>query len=485
VLKITEKNKRNWIYIISGIFLVLMSYFIVEEKFWISAAIPGFLILAYLYVYELDKVVLLAAFFTPLAVRLSDMDNGVSVSLPTEPLMFGIMVIFFLKALFENAYDKRILRHPITLALMFNLLWMLFTTVTSELPLVSIKYLISRLWFVTPFFFVGVMLFKDKRNIKHFIWLYIAALIFVIIRTTYVHASYGFTAKVAHWAVRPFYNDHTAYGAILAFFLPITFGLSVYKRNTIKYRWVAFAVSVILFIALILSNSRAAWLSIVVALAVFTILKLKIKFRYIFGVLAVLVVLFFSFQHQIIDVLEHNKQDSSADIVEQIQSMYNISTDASNLERINRWQSAIRLFKERPFLGWGPGTYQFVYGAQQMAREKTIISTNFGDMGNAHSEYLGPLAESGVFGTLSVLLLIIITLNSALRLYKRSKDMDVRFFSMVSMLSLSTYYFHGFLNNFLDSDKLSVPVWAFTAVIVALDIFYDNEEKELEVIEKK
>ena len=34
----------------------------------------------------------------------------------------------------------------------------------------------------------------------------------------------------------------------------------------------------------------------------------------------------------------------------------NVSTDASNLERINRWNCAIRMYAERPFLGHGPGT---------------------------------------------------------------------------------------------------------------------------------
>ncbi|MEA3505536.1 MAG: O-antigen ligase family protein [Bacteroidota bacterium] len=479
MLKITESNKRNWLYIISGLFLILMSYFIVKEKYWLSAAVPGFLILAYLYVYRLDQVVLLTAFLTPLAVKLSDMDMGVSISLPTEPLLFGILVVFLIKALFENSYDIRILKHPITIALFINLAWMFFTTVTSELPFVSLKYFISRLWFVVPFFFVGVMLFKDVKNLKRFVWLYVAALIIVIVRTTYIHAINGFTAQVAHWAVRPFYNDHTAYGAIIAFFLPITVGFTLYKENSIRYRWMAFSASAVLFVALILSNSRAAWLSIVVAIGIFVILKLKIKFRYIFGIFAVFVVLFFSFQTQIVDTLERNKQDSSADIVEQIQSMYNISTDASNLERINRWQSAIRLFKERPFLGWGPGTYQFVYAPYQMSKEKTIISTNFGDMGNAHSEYLGPLAESGVLGTFTVLILIIVVLNRALRLYKYSDNKEVRFLSLIAMLSLSTYYFHGLLNNFLDSDKLSVPVWGIIALVVALDVFHNKKGKNI------
>jgi hypothetical protein len=38
------------------------------------------------------------------------------------------------------------------------------------------------------------------------------------------------------------------------------------------------------------------------------------------------------------------------------------------------------------------------------------------------------------------------------------------------LLGLMTYYIHGIMNNFLDTDKLSVPFWGFTAIIVAIDI---------------
>ena len=56
----------------------------------------------------------------------------------------------------------------------------------------------------------------------------------------------------------------------------------------------------------------------------------------------------------------------------------------------------IRMFKDRPLLGHGPGTYMFLYAPYQKPSEKTIISTNAGNRGNAHSEYLGPMAESGI-----------------------------------------------------------------------------------------
>ena len=38
-----------------------------------------------------------------------------------------------------------------------------------------------------------------------------------------------------------------------------------------------------------------------------------------------------------------------------------------------------------------------------------------------------------------------------------------------------TYYIHGFLNNFLDTDKAAVPFWGFVAIIVALDVYHNKK----------
>jgi len=177
-------------------------------------------------------------------------------------------------------------------------------------------------------------------------------------------------------------------------------------------------------------------------------------------------------QEQITIALERNREESSDDLGEHVQSISNISSDASNLERINRWNSALRMFKEKPIFGWGPGTYMFQYAPFQAAEDRTIISTNFGVQGNAHSEYLGPLAEQGVFGMGLMIALILVTTIKVIRLHARMPKGEDRRLLLATFLGLVTYYLHGALNNFLDTDKASVPFWAFTALVVLMDLKY-------------
>ena len=421
--------------------------------------------------------------YLPLSINLKALEAGLAISLPAEPLLIGIMVLFFAKMLYDGKYDKRISHHPIAIVIYCMFAWMLVTTITSEMPVVSLKFILSRLWFVIPAFFLCAILFKKPKNIHWFIWLYIAALCIVCVYTIIHHAQFGFDGDSAHWVMTPFYNDHTAYGAALAIYLILALTYVFLPGIKTSRRLIIIGVVALLSVALLFSNCRAAWLSVIAALAVLICVLLKIKFRWIATAVVVLVGLFLAFQNQIIDALEKNNQDASGDLVENIQSITNISTDASNLERINRWQSAFRLFNERPVFGWGPGTYQFVYAPYQMSKEKTIISTNAGDGGNAHSEYFGPLAEQGIVGSILVLILVIVTVYHGMKAYKRCKNRQAKTLVLGATLAFISYFVHGLLNNFMDTDKLAVPVWSLAALIAAIDVYYADKETFDEVKE--
>ncbi len=472
----SDKTKIAWLYLVAALFVAVSLYLVINKDIYLVFAFPIVLGVLLLYLFSLDKILLLISFLVPLSINLENIDAGLSISLPSEPLLFAVLLLFVSKLLYERNYDKKIATHRISIVIYIMLLWMLITTFTSELPLVSVKYLISRLWFVVPFFFVAALVFKKLKNIHWFIWLYISSLIIVIGYTIVRHAGFGFSDDSAHWVMSPLYNDHTAYGAALAMYLILVVGYMFYPGLKPTKRLTIFIVSGILILAIILSLSRAAWISIAAALGVLAIVIFRIKLRWIILTVASLIFVFITFQHEIIDLLEKNKQDSSTDLVEHVQSISNISSDASNLERINRWQAAFRLFDERPILGWGPGTYQFVYGPLQRSKEKTIISTNSGDRGNAHSEYIGPLSEMGFPGMIIVFFLVGTMIYTGIKTFNRARTNEVKVITMATTLALVSYFVHGLLNNFLDTDKLSIPVWGCAAILVVMDLYYADKE---------
>jgi putative inorganic carbon (hco3(-)) transporter len=451
---------------------------LIHYEIYYLPAIPILLLVIWFAFGSLEKFIYLIVFFVPLSIPLTTIvgrDIGVDLFLPTEPMLAGVMVLFFLKFLGGQKLNIRILRHPLTIAIYINLIWILITAITSSIPLVSIKFLIARIWFIIAFYFFAAEIFSTQKKMRQYIWIYIIPFTFVIFYSLIRHSAHGLLNQMAsHSAVKPFYNDHTAYGMALGMLIPVLIGLfTIYRQKlSMSKRFVFILLIVLFFAGTLFSYTRATWLSLAGVAGIWLMFLLKIRWQYIAAFVIIIVSLFFTFQTEIMIKLQSNKQTSSGKLLEHVQSMSNVKTDASNLERLNRWNCAIRMFKERPFFGWGPGTYMFQYAPFQKSRERTSISTNFHTLGNAHSEYLGPLAEQGIIGMASVFLIIGLTFSTGLRVYFRSKNQQARVLALSVLLSLITYYIHGIMNNFLDSDKASALFWGFTAILVALDLKY-------------
>lgn len=425
----------------------------------------------YIVFFHADWAMYLIALSTPFSVILNVKDVQLGLSLPSEALMIMVTLIFFARILYDIRIDRTFLKSPISIAILIYLGWMLLTCLTSERPVVSLKFFASKLWFITScYWFFMQMVNDDLKNAVRYFNCYAIGLAIIVCITTYKHAISGFDEHYAHWVMTPFYNDHTAYGAALAFMLPLSVGFFFLPDNNLKNRIFYLLISLILATGLYLSYSRAAWISLMMSIGVLVILKLRIKLSWLVSGGLIVGALLFFYADDILYKMSRNSQDSSGNFVEHIQSMSNISTDASNTERINRWVAAFGMIQERPVFGWGPGTYQFEYAPFQHGYYRTVISTDFGDGGNAHSEYIGPCAETGIPGAITVFVLVFMFLYCGIKTYIYSDDKTVRILSLCMTLALVSYYTHGVFNNFLDTDKLSVLVWAAMAVISICDV---------------
>lgn len=443
----------------------------VVKEWWELLLLPAGLLVVWLTLYRLDWAMWFVVLSTPLSVNLTDLTGGAGLSLPTEPMLVLITGLVIVKMVFMGEYDMRLIKHPISIAIYLYLAWMLFTVITSQLPLVSLKQWITRVWFIVPYYFVlGHLFLRDPKNAVRFLWLFLIPLIIACTYTIYIHSQYGFTKKTSTWVMFPLFKEHTSYGAVLAMFYPAALYLT-FRRSSFGFNAVAGVLLAILTAATILSYTRAAWLSLVGAGAVYLVYALRMSKTVVWSLAGVVLLVAALNYSYISSKFERNTQDSSDNLNEHVASVTNVSTDASNLERINRWSCALRMFLDKPIVGHGPGTYMFLYAPYQRPSEKTIISTNGGNRGNAHSEYLSPLAESGLFGLLTFLGIIICTITTAVNTYQRLVDKErLRGLLRVAFLGLITYYLHGFLNNFLDMDKASAPFWGFAALISVLSV---------------
>lgn len=457
----------------TALFAGVALHYLFDENYLVLL-VPAAMLLVWFFMMYRDESLALMALGTPFAVDYALIGN-MSLSMPVEPMMIVFTVVFLFQELLMRSYDKRVLRHPVSILIMLSLVWMVFTSVVSLKPVESFKYTAVRLWFVIPFFYATAQSFQKVRHIRLFYWAYALSLSVVVVITTVKTMQRFGELQMLHHVMQPFYNDHTAYGCIIALMLPLAAYFALEPRTRLWKRIVAVSLTVLLLVGLGLSYCRAAWISVVGAIAVYLLVRLGVRMRWLVISAALLLGIFFAFQDDIMYELGKNKQDSSFTLADQVKSISNISTDASNLERLNRWSAAFRMWKDQPLTGIGPGAYQFIYGPYQRSDMMTIISTNDGDMGNAHSEYIGPLTEQGVPGALLMLAIFVATFVTGERVYRTAVDRRKGHLALVLAVSLFTYYVHGIMNNFLDTDKLSVPFWAFTAAIVAIDIVTEKK----------
>jgi O-antigen ligase len=331
---------------------------------------------------------------------------------------------------------------------------------------------------VVVFYFFGLQVFKKIDRIDKFNWSYILGTSVLIIYTLVRHSKGYFSHEYSYKAALPFFSDHNIYAVVIAFFVPTTiiYALKTKVLGQSTVRGMLFWVLAGLFaVGVIASYTRAAWVSLAVALLMYFLLLLKIKLRTLLCSAVLLGGGLALTWNDIVLYMSKNKVESDSKLDAHVKSIYNVTTDDSNTERINRWSAALRMFMEKPVFGFGPNTYQFQYGPYQLSRQKTKISTNLGLLGNAHSEYIGPLAEQGLLGGLLVIALMLAVVHRAMQLYYTDTNPRVKYLALMVLLSMVSYYAHGLLNNYLDVDKANVLFWASIAVITALDVYHRQD----------
>lgn len=462
-------------YAISGLFITA-NVIAVLYDFYYLPLIPVAFMVVLMALFAYDKLIYFVTGLVPFSITVWDVMGGFGLILPTEPIIIFLMFIGLLKLTApDKSEDTRsLMRHPLTMAIVFNLVWLLFTSCTSSMPLVSFKYTFSRMWYVIVFYFMTYTMFNNYNRIEKFLWWFTIPLAGVVVYVMVRHSQHGFVRDVFPYMIKPFFWIHGVYSAMVAIVTPmlIVFFLRGKKMGySTLSRFFIGGLAVLFLLAITFSFTRAAWVSLMGALGALVVMYFKVPIRFIFGAVIIVLLGVFVFQKDIMMKLSENEQGSSrkSDLGEHLQSVSNIKNDPSNLERINRWNSAIRMFEERPVLGWGPGTYSFQYAPFQRSKDLTVISTNFGDVGHAHSEYLGPLAEGGLIGMLSWLVVFLLSIYKGMVLFYESHREKTKTIALAVMLGLITYYVHGVLNSYIDYDKIAVPLWGFLAILVALE----------------
>lgn len=132
--------------------------------------------------------------------------------------------------------------------------------------------------------------------------------------------------------------------------------------------------------------------------------------------------------------------------------------------RLYYWKQAVQAIEQYPLTGYGPGTFALINAKyQQVPQLKTLY---------AHNEYLQNIAEVGIIGGFSFILLIFVSIYKlylrVLKNYLNAEKESYFSFLFLGLLSIC-------LNNFFDYD------WHFSAVLLMTALFFGLSFKQKSV----
>jgi O-antigen ligase len=452
---------------------------IYSDKYYICI-LPLAAVVTWAAFHDYKIVYFLLLFSLPFSVQLSI--GTIAIDLPSEPLMIALLIITVILLIKNRDSDLSFLKHPITFLLLAHFLWMILISFFSVNPLHSVKYLLSKTWYMASFYFFTCLLLQKIGDFRRIFWIMFIPFVIVIIYTIIRHQQLGFEFETSNLPMNPFFINHVMYSTTLAVFFPFVifaFRNKIYNYNI--FRNLALGLGIILFLfAIGFSYTRASWLALPIGLLVYFIVKknlLKISLV-LCGITLAASIIYLSWNYRYMAYAPNYLKTifHKGDIHGHLKATYNMQ-DASGMERIYRWVAAKRMVEDKPFFGTGPSTFYPEYQSYTLNSFHTYVSNN-PEKSSTHNYFLMVLCEQGVIGFLLFSSIAVMLLLIGSRLYNSSHDVQFRNLAMACTIALVILYFHLMLNDLIETDKVGSLFFITMAVLVKLDQWSKQQPEE-------
>jgi O-antigen ligase len=294
----------------------------------------------------------------------------------------------------KNFYKNLIPKTNLTKPLLFFTLALGFSVVFSIDLYHSQSILFERYLYYFFLFIIGIYLTKDKKNIRF--------LVSTIVLTGLVIGAGGIWDLIRFSPRRLFtlYGKKVIFTTFLTLFIPFLFTLAAFLKNQVLR--ISAVLSFLLLLPILLFNaSRAVWGAVLFTILVVSFLKSKKVMVFLMVVFLVGGFLFLPdyFQNRVATTFSSDRWG----------------------DRVAMWESAINISKDFPVFGAGLGTYKkliYEYNSPAAYKKQGHL--------HAHSSYLELLAETGIVGLVSFLLLFWVYFKNFFQFYKKDLDDKIK-----------------------------------------------------------
>jgi O-antigen ligase len=452
--------------------ITLLSIFVgIAADLPVLMVLPFLALGAYLTILDFRIVFFFLLAAIPLSTELM-LPGGFGLDFPDEPLMLLLTGVFMLYAArHANRLSGAFFRHPITILLGLHFLWLMATAITSSEQVVSIKFLLAKVWYITAFYLMAGQILRTDRDMRRFLWWVLIPMLITVLWVLGRHAGYGFSFADVNRVLNPFYRNHVAYACILALFVPyVWFGRFWYPKGSWQRNFLIGAF-LLLLIAIQLSYTRAAYISLIGAVGAYFIIRWKlVKVVLLAGLIGALG--FAGSMWQQSKYLEYAPDFDRTVTHYEFDNLIEATAkgeDISTMERVYRWVAGLHMISEKPVFGFGPGNFYNFYHSYTVTSFETYVSDN-PEKSGIHSYYLMTVVEQGFPGLLFFLALSFFVLIRAEQLYHLAPDAWHQRQIMLFVLSYIVILILCLINDLVETDKVGSFFFINMAMIVNMDI---------------
>jgi O-antigen ligase len=402
---------------------------------------------------------------------------GIGTDLPSEPIMI-VLSGFTLASLLRNKFALKFdyVTHPIFIFLFIHVFWIFITCISSTTLLVSLKLLAAKFWYIIPFFILPLMFVNKRDDIEKAYKILYKFLFFSILIVLIRHAFEGFSFAASYDVVRPFFRNHVNYAAISVICLPFVWAFYKINKSNNQSNKLMGIVLITFIIGIYFSYTRAAILSMLIAIGAYYIIKFRwVKYALtISSIIAIIGIVFLSWNNKYMDFApNYERTITHTEFDNLIEATYKLE-DISSMERVYRWMAGIEMIKDKFWLGFGPGSFYSNYKSYSISRFQTYVSDN-PDHSGIHNYFLMTWVEQGFIGFLLFIALCFVILIEGENTYHLCTAIEDKYLVMAASLAFIIIFAMCLINDLIETDKVG-PFFFFNCAII---LFFSRKYKHL------
>lgn len=439
---------------------------------WMALAIPALILLGMLLLADKRWSVFLMMLLIPVSTEVY-LPGGFGTDLPVEPLIVGLMFVFFVwAAYFWPQQSAAPVLHPLFLLLMLHFGWTVISTLASNHVWISTKFSLAKTWYIVSFCLVPLY-WLDRR--QDWAWLFRYLLILVAAVTAFIIGRHGleynFSFQDVNSVLWPFFRNHVSYAAMLSVLLPFAGYFLWWNRAQGKRIWLPAAIIAILLTGIYFSYTRAAYGAVLGAAGFVWILRRGWTRWVLAGAVAAagIMLLHYTSDNRYMQLapnyektITHTSFDNLLDATIKLE-------DISTMERLYRWVAGFQMLDVHPGLGFGPGTFYESYSAYTLSSFRTYVSDNPEKLG-MHNYYLMIAIEQGIPGLIIYLLLLAAIFLYGERIYHNASNPEDKVLTLTAISCIVVISLLQLMNDLLETDKVGPFFFLSIALLIRVHL---------------